>query len=250
MNTTFGVGNVLATGFRVWFRNIIPFLLITGLFYAAPWIWVGTVVHGDPTPENLRHATSVFGIATALTWPINIFVSAALTYGVVMELHGHRASIGSCITTGLVRFFPVLGVGILTGLCIFGGFILLIVPGIIVACMLYVATQVSVLERPGLLGALRRSRELTQGHKAEIFGLQFLLGLISIGTSVILNLATASTPHTIEEAFHGLSRSMYISLGHEMVLGSLAAVMASVAYYLLRAEKEGTSAAELAAIFD
>lgn len=250
MNTTFGVGNVLATGFRVWFRNIVPFLLITGLFYAVPWIWAGIAAHGDPTPENLKHATFAFGLAAILTIPLNVLVSAALTYGVVMELHGQRASIGACITTGLVRFFPALGVGVLALLCAMGGFFLLIIPGIIVTCMLYVATQASVLEHPGLLGALRRSRELTQGHKVEIFGLQFLLGLISIGSSLIVNLVTASTPHTIEEAFHGLSRSMYISLGHGMVVGSLAAVMASVAYYLLRAEKEGTSTAELAAIFD
>src|SRR5258705_6957206 len=99
MNRTFGDGNVLATGFRVWFRNIIPFLLITGLFYALPWIWVGTLVYGEPTLENLQSAARAFSIAAVLTIPLNILVSAALTYGVVMELHGQRASIGTRLTT-------------------------------------------------------------------------------------------------------------------------------------------------------
>ncbi|HEX3765965.1 MAG TPA: hypothetical protein VHW23_45025 [Kofleriaceae bacterium] len=250
MNTTFGVGNVLATGFRVWLRNLVPFLLLTGLFYAAPWFWVWSIVHGEPTPENFQHAASAFQIAAALTFALGILVQAALTYGVVMELHGQRASIGSCITTGVARFFPALGVGVLTWLCIAGGLIALIIPGLIVACMLYVAMPASVLERPGLLGALRRSRELTRGHRAEIFGLMFLLALLALGTSWIVAKAIVTPAHTLEEALHNLSNQVYLHLCHQMIIGSLSAVMSSVAYYLLRAEKEGTSAAELAAIFD
>ncbi|HMG24261.1 MAG TPA: hypothetical protein VK607_23160, partial [Kofleriaceae bacterium] len=54
----------------------------------------------------------------------------------------------------------------------------------------------------------------------------------------------------LDAAFHSLSRQLIINLADGMIAGSLSAVMASVAYYFLRAEKEGTSAAELAAIFD
>jgi hypothetical protein len=250
MNTKFGVGNVLATGFRVWLRNLVPFLLITTVFYAAPWIWVGTLVYGEPTRINLQHASDAFEIAPMIGLAFNVLVSAALTYGVVMELHGQRASIGSCVTTGIVRFFPALGVGVLTWLCVVGASFLLVVPGLIVWCMLYVATQASVLERPGLLGALRRSRELTRGHRLEIFGLLFLLGVISFVTAWIARTAVVSRAHTVEEAFHNLSSLLYVNVAHQIVFGSLGAVMTSVAYYLLRAEKEGTSAAELAAIFD
>ncbi|HEX3479530.1 MAG TPA: hypothetical protein VHT91_31120 [Kofleriaceae bacterium] len=250
MNTKFGVGNVLAIGFRIWLRNLVPFLLITGLFYAVPWIWAASVVHGEPTLESLPLAASALGIATMLAIPLNVLVSAALTYGVVMELHGRRASIGTCITTGIVRFFPALGVGLLTWLCIAGASILLVVPGLIVSCMLYVAMQASVLERPGLVGALRRSRELTRGHKWQIFGLVLLLGLISVGTNLIARSVVSFKPQTVEEAFRNLSNLMYVGVFQQLVFGSLGAVMASVAYYLLRLEKEGTSAAELAAIFD
>lgn len=250
MNTAFGVGNVLATGFKVWWRNLVPFLLITALFCAAPWIWVGSLVYGEPSLDNLQRTTAAFGIATLIGLAVNVFVSAALTYGVVMELHGQRASIGTCITTGIVRFFPALGVGVLTWLCVAGASILLVVPGVIVWCMLYVATQASVLERPGLLGALRRSRELTRGHKAQIFGLLLLLGVLGYVTSLIATRVVSSTPRTLEQAFGNMSSLLYVKLAHQIVFGSLNAVMASVAYYLLRAEKEGTSAAELAAIFD
>jgi hypothetical protein len=250
MNMTFGVGNVLGMSFRVWLRNIVPFLLITAIFYAPPWLWAASTLSGEHTAESLKHATLVFTVAGLLTWLLNVFVSAVLTYGVVMELHGQRASIGACLATGLSRFFPALGTGLLAAICAGLAALALLVPGIIVFCMLYVATTVAVVERPGVTGALSRSRELTRGHKFEIFGMLFLLGLISFAIGFALRGFSLTQPHTVEAAFESLQRQLYYSIGQQIIMGSLGAVVASVAYCFLRAEKEGTSAAELAAIFD
>lgn len=250
MNTTFGVGNVLATGFRIWFRNLIPFLLITALLYAPPWIWVAILTHGEPTAANLQAASRGVVVALALGLPLGTLVAATLTYGVVMELHGQRASIGACITIGLARFVPALGVVLLTWLCVMVGVLALVIGSAVVFCMLYVAMPASVLERPGLVGALRRSRELTQGHKWEIFGLLFVLALINFATSFVLRGFTVSTATTVQAALDNLSRTLYVDFAHGVIVGSLGAVMSSVTYVLLRAEKEGTSAAELAKIFD
>lgn len=247
---TFSVGNVLATGFRVWLRNLGPFLLIAALFHALPWLWALSATHGMTNPEDLKHATFAISGASILSLLVNVLVSAALTYGVVMELQGQRASFGACIATGLARFFPALGVGLLTSLCMMGGFILLVIPGVIVFCMLYVSTQVSVLERPGIGASLRRSRELTRGHRLQIFGLVLVLAIIGMLLNWILSGVLINRATTPDEVFATLSRSVYTTFVAQVVTGSLSAVMAGVAYYYLRAEKEGTSAAELAAIFD
>ncbi|HEX7839898.1 MAG TPA: hypothetical protein VF469_20620 [Kofleriaceae bacterium] len=244
---------MLGTGFRVWFKNFIPFLVLTGMFHAPPWIWAISVAHGERTLENLHRAAQASLVANLLSWPISILVSAALAYGVVMELQGRRASIGASITTGLARFLPALGVWLLSLLCICLSTLALIIPGIIVSCMLYVATQASVLERPGVVGALKRSSELTRGHKMEIFGLVFVLGLLSLAFGLVLGLVTGvySRPGgDIEAVFHRYAQMAYINLANHVITGSITATMTSVAYYFLRAEKEGTSAAELAAIFD
>jgi hypothetical protein len=253
MNTTFGVGNVLATGFRIWAKNFIPFMLITALIYAPVLIWGISSVQGEMDIEQFLSAARTLQFIGGLTILLNVLLSAALTYGVVMELQGERASIGACIATGLVRFFPALGTGLLTLLAMAGGLLLLIIPGVIVFCMLYVATQASVLERPGVLGALRRSRELTKGHKFEIFGLVFLLGLLGFGLGFLcraIALPRLGDEAYLEETMRNLPMYMYMNLAEQMIVGSISAVMASVAYYFLRAEKEGTSAAELAAVFD
>lgn len=250
MNMTFGVGNVMGTGFRVWFRNLVPFLLLTAIFYALPWLWAVSALQAEPTAESVRHVSIVFAIVGLLSVFLTSFVTAVLTYGVVMELHGQRASIGACLATGLSRFLPALGVGILAGLAAAGATLLLIIPGIIVFCMLYVATTVSVIERPGAMASLRRSRELTRGHKMEIFGIVFLLIVFEIVVSLVLG-GLAGSPSTEPAAvFVAMRHQLYLNLAQQVVFGSLNAVMASVAYVFLRAEKEGTSTAELAAIFD
>ena len=252
MNTTFGIGNVLSTGFRIWIKNFVPFMVITVLIYSPVLIWGISTVQGEMTTERIGNAAQVLQAVNSLSFLLNILVSAALTYGVVMELQGQRASIGACISTGLARFFPALGTGLLSLLCIFGGSILLVVPGLIALCMLYVATQASVLERPGVLGALKRSRALTKGHKFEIFGLVVLLFLLTLGVGKLCQ--TLTLPHlgergSLEELLHNFPKYMYLNFAQLMILGSLGSVMASVAYYFLRAEKEGTSVDELAAVF-
>ncbi len=242
MNTTFGIGNVLATGFRIWAKNFIPFMVITALLYSPAIVWNLSALHGELTQERLISLQQSLRYSPFLLFFLSILVSAALTYGVVMELQGQRASVGACVATGLGRFFPVLGVCCMAGLCVGGASLLLLVPGLIVFCMLYVAAQAAVLERPGVMGALRRSRELTQGHKLEIFGLLVILGLMNFGLQLLIG--------TTVDAVEDLHRYVYMIIAEQMVSGSVSAVMASVAYYFLRAEKEGTSASELAAIFD
>jgi len=77
-----------------------------------------------------------------------------------------------------------------------------------------------------------------------VFGILFMLWLIGWGVNKIE--AAAFTPTSVED----FRLSMYISMGIQVILGTLSSVVAAVAYYALRAEKEGTSANELAAVFE
>jgi hypothetical protein len=54
-----------------------------------------------------------------------------------------------------------------------------------------------------------------------------------------------------EDAIYSLiRRAIYVQLALNVIIGSLGGVMQAVAYYYLRNEKEGTSADELARVFD
>jgi hypothetical protein len=251
MNEAFGIGNVLGTGFRIWLKNLVPFVLITAVLYLPVILWGISAASGDATLEHAKRIDQFRQMSGLLTNVLNVIVSAALTYGVVMELQGKRASIGSCVATGFGRFFPTLGVGIVVGLAVIGGMILLIVPGVIAMCMFYVAMPASVIEKAGVSAAMKRSRELTDGNKGQIFGLALLLGLMAIGVAFAAGAILLTTPSAgIEAYLAGYERLIYVQLGIHVVFGSLSAVMAAVAYYYLRNEKEGTTANELALVFE
>jgi hypothetical protein len=247
MENHFTIGQVLGTGFRIWFKNLPAFILITLVVYIPLIIWGISATTGSH--QQVATFVAYHGLADAL---LNLFASAAITYGVVMELQGQHASLGASFATGLARFFPVLGVAVLSAICVLGGTLLLIVPGLIVFCMLYVATPCAVLERPGILGALRRSRELTHGYKLQIFGLIILIAMIAGGLQFILQELLVHGDMDQPELMDlgTLQRYVYAQLALNVITGSLGAVMSAVSYYYLRLEKEGTTAAELAAIFD
>lgn len=246
MREEFTIGNVLSTGLKVWFKNLIPFLLITVVIYSPLIIWGVVSVQGDLNLEKLHRIVQFSRYSALLVLVLNCFVAAAITFGVVKELQGERASIGACFATGLARFLPVLGVSFLMVLCLGVGLVLLIVPFFIVMCMLYVATPASVIEKPGIVGALKRSRELTQGHKGGIFGLLVVLGVIGFVLQKIIE-KTMFDPEKFEAT---LRPYLYADLARQLVIGSLGAVMSAVAYYYLRSSKDGTSASELARVFE
>jgi hypothetical protein len=250
MHDRFTIGGVLGTGFSVWLKNLLPFTFIAALIFSPAIIWgVYIVQHPIEHLETLKRWDLYFALMAIL---LNAAASAALTYGVVMQLNGTKASIGACIGKGFSRLIPVLFVVLLSTLCVLGGMILLIIPGIIFSLMLYVATPVAVIEKPGIVASLKRSRELTYGHKAEIFAIVLLIGLASgVISYLMMSMAGAKGGFGKPDPESLLKPSiMYVKLGAQIVSSSLGAVMTSVSYVLLRREKEGTSTDALAAVFE
>jgi hypothetical protein len=125
-------------------------------------------------------------------------VATTLFTGMVVELvsdiqDGKRDASASQL---LRAASPVLGklilVGIVAGIGEAIGFILIIVPGLILITIWSVAAPVVVLERPNGLRALGRSRELVRGNGWQVFGVLLLL-LIGVGilSEVIVVIASA-----------------------------------------------------------
>jgi hypothetical protein len=256
MNASFGIGSVIATGFRTWIKNILAFTLITALVHAPVVIWGVLAANSYAGGDGWQHVRIFLTFSPLPILVLNLIVAGALTYGVVMELQGQRASLGAGIATGFRRFLPALGTGILLVLCMAGlaavvGLPLALVSrdlamlggaiaAVWVLSMLYVAIPASVIERPGIMGALSRSRFLTKGHRFALFALYLFLQIINYGLERAY-LAIAA---------HDAQLYVYLEIAGELLFGALGAVMTAVAYYYLRAEREGTSAAELAAVFD
>jgi hypothetical protein len=123
---------------------------------------------------------------------------------------------------------PVLGslilVAIVAGLGIVIGFILIIIPGLILLTVWSVAAPVVVIERPPGIGALRRSRELVRGNGWPTFGVIFVLGVaVSIVAGIIEIVG--------ESAGTGVGIVVRVIVG--VLTAPLSALAASVLYFEL-----------------
>lgn len=169
--------------------------------------------------------------ALALVAVIISLVATTLFTGMVVELvadvqDGRRdATVGQLLRAAA----PVLGalilVGIVAGVGVVIGFILLIVPGLILITIWSVAAPVVVLERPGVLPALARSRELVRGNGWQVFGVILVLDILVVIVASAIELAADS-------AGSGVGIIARVVVG--VLTAPLSALAAAVLYFELR----------------
>jgi hypothetical protein len=82
--------------------------------------------------------------------------------------------------------------GILAGIAIFIGFVLIIVPGLILLTIWAVISPSIVVEDKGVFEAFGRSRELVRGHGWQVFGAIVLAFLIVFGVGIVAGIIGAS----------------------------------------------------------
>lgn len=108
------------------------------------------------------------------------------------------------------------------------GLIALIVPGIIVSVMLWVAVPAVVLERAGARAALRRSRELTRGRLWKLFLLGLIIGLADLVVEYAIPGVMAANAVWIESI---LTAVLLVGTG----------LLQALSYFHLRDVEEGES---------
>jgi len=133
--------------------------------------------------------SGLYWIWLLATLVIQLGVTAAsqgATVVAVSNVHLDReASISSAFAGMKGRILSIALIMIGTGIGIFIGFILLIVPGIILALMWALVIPVAVLEDTGLGDSISRSSELTKGSRLRILVI-YILYLFLLYTFILL----------------------------------------------------------------
>jgi hypothetical protein len=192
--------------------------------------------------------SAVFGVLLIAASPGLAFVAAVVSIvattlftGMVVELvsdiqDGRRdASAGQLLRA----VTPVLGklilVAIVAGVGILIGFILIVIPGLILATLWSVAAPVVVLERPDGLRALGRSRELVRGNGWNVFAvillLVILVGLVGSGIEVAGDAA-------------GTAVGLVVRVVVGILTAPISALAAAVLYFDLRRAHAGATPEE------
>jgi hypothetical protein len=168
---------------------------------------------------------------STLALGILFFALGVLYQGLVVELvqdiqDGRRDhSVGDLIRSVEPVFWPLATVSILFGLAVGIGFILLIIPGLILLTIWCVVAPVTVLERPGVAAAFGRSRELVRGNGWNVFAVIVLVFLAVVIISVAAGLASAP--------LGSLGRAL-VQWAVNAALAPVTALSASVLYFALR----------------
>lgn len=257
--SAFGVGKAIGHTFSAWWRHAFAFSLLTLMAYVPmylPALLSGAPIAGltMPTPNPFDAAAVAaaragprpgFWLGNVATMLLLAVEAGAITHGAIRHLAGKPVSLGGMIATGFRRLLPLLVVGVLCYVIFLLGFMLLVVPGVYLACALSAAVPAVVVERPGILGALRRSFALTKGKRLAIFAVFLVLFLVAMVVTVF---STFVLPQ-LTAAFAPMLGTL-LGFAVNVLFGTLLWVAPGVVYHDLRVAKEGIETAQLAAIFE
>jgi hypothetical protein len=239
----FRVGNVLNRTSSVLSRNFLIFFVVTAVAQLPSLLFLKTETM-NPNASGAEIAVMVtLGIGGAVLMIVLSMLSQAIVlYGAFQNMRGREVSLAESLQVGLRRFWAILGMAFLVALLAGLAVLALIFPALILATMWFVAAPACVVEQLGPWASMRRSRELTKGHRWKVFGLMMLLLIIS-----------GIAGGTITAALTAIGGNLLAMVGTVLwngAWGAFSAIAVVVTYHDLRAAKEGIDIDQIAAVFD
>lgn len=140
------------------------------------------------SPEALGTGLSLGAILFALGSLIAFLLVEAMTIGLVREAYqGGGASVGGALVEALGKIGALIIAALLASVILTIGYLLLVIPGLILTFLLWFVVQAIMVDDEGGLGALRRSVEFFVSNAADAF----IVVLASFGLLVVLDVMGA-----------------------------------------------------------
>jgi hypothetical protein len=248
-------GRVLGRGFEALKANFLPFfgfaLLLSGVpGFLNTWFTAAAAERLDAAVFASSSYWLTLGATLAGSFLGGALLQGVLTRSTILQLGGRPPDIAGSALLGLRLLLPIVGISICVGFLIVGGFILLVVPAIIVWCAFSVSVPALVEEQGGVFASMGRSRALTRGARLQIFllGVLFWIFALVIGgvASVVTGVSVSATPGRImpDPLIAGLGNGLAASLTN--LIGT---VVIAALYVELREVREGASTSDLAQVF-
>ena len=247
-----GIGDIIAAAFELYREHwvaliqiaaiiVIPLTLIQHFFTdqalkASPTVAVDQV-NGTVTVTNGSFGRSILilFVVGLIGVVLTQVLTGAITRAAAGSLVGESVEPNDALRYGFARLWSILLVGILVGLCVVGGLILLIIPGIIIAVKLAVSIPSLVIENQRGTKAMGRSWNLTTGHFWHVLGTYILAAIITGVISSILSAIGGS---------NWFVRSIFASIAGIITTPFTALVLVLI-YLDLRVRKEQLGAEKL-----
>lgn len=220
----FSIDDVIGASFRVLFDNFAVFLSLAVLADLPSYL---PLLLGDPGSAAMAGVRSF--TLLLLDVALGAVLVGAFCHGTEQHLRKRPVIFADCLSQGRRSFLPVLFVLLLTTVSAGAAALLLVVPGLVVMTVLWVALPAAAIERSGVIASFRRSAELTKGCRWRVCALL----LMTIGAMAVAYVAipavTSPAPSTLV---------LLLSWGFSAFLGSLMTLLPIVSYHILR-QREG-----------
>jgi len=265
---SFDVGRVVSKTFLALRSNPVPFLLLTLIGAGIPMMlfsfWpvllgVGDGINiYDPTWTEDIEWDGIIGAAIGVyvVW----MMLAVILYGALIEmsvnaLNERPVHLGGSIRTGLRFFFPMLIIMIICVIATIIGFMLLIVPGIIIALGWSLAWHVKVIEGETVSGSLSRAWSLSKGYKRWILLMMIIFGVLGAIIGLVFQIPVLFFGNAQTAVIEGGSTGFWIANAvasglSQMVAAALSYVGLTATYLEIRRVKEGVDSDKIADIFN
>lgn len=227
------VGQVLGDALRCYGRHPGLFAALT-LAVVVPYTLIVLLVAGS-APLGQQHLSPSAGAIVVLLGVLLVtpLISALHIHALVVIGEGRQPKLAEVAARG-VRVLPVVAAAeVVAGIGIVVGFLLLIVPGVLLLIRWAVVAQTAALERVDWLGALRRSAELTAGDYLHVLAVILIVGL---GEQLIKGIGGA-----IVGSGAGVL-SVLVGIAVDTITLSFAALTTAMLYFDLLARKGATTA--------
>lgn len=133
--------------------------------------------------------------------PLGVLVNAAAIHAIASAYLSRPTTFGRSFRHALRRFVPSFGVFVLYGLAIFGGTLMLIIPGILFALWFALAPQIVVLEWSPVGAAMDRSRQLMKGNLLSLLALELIWIMMFMGITASPQLIPQAHLQIIAQSF-------------------------------------------------
>jgi hypothetical protein len=168
--------------FTIMLFLLIPFNLLTGFVEMS----LLPEMPAEPTMDDfvryqeaqVKYAPLTSGMRLVEAFFILPLTNAAVIWAVAQLYLGRPVSAAEAFRHAVRRMPALIGTSILMYLAIFGGLILLIIPGILFALWFGLSQHVVVVEGIAGTRALGRSKRLVRNHLGTFLILGFLMGII------------------------------------------------------------------------
>ena len=254
-NAPLGVGRIISESFSILFRNIVP-VMVLGFVPSLIGLLISIALNGTAATFGLETADPFAGtsVAGSLISTILQLVIQGITIALLVQL-AYDAKLGNPVTPGqyispaIRAVVPIAVLSLVIGILASIGFLLLIIPGLIIYAMYSVTTPAIMIERVGF-GGMTRSAQLTKEYRWPIIGAIILLGLCMFGISFATMFVVGLLIAALGVGTVGIGVGIVVFALLTAFTYGLTGIGSALIYARLREIKEGVSVDKLAAVFD